>query len=188
MAEEWIGNWKRKNREIKYENPWIRIYHDEVVNPNGGEGIYGVVDFQNTAIGVIPIDEEGNTWLVGQHRYPLNTYTWEIPEGGGPIGTDPKESAIRELEEEIGYSAKSLVEIQRMQLSNSATNEEAIIYLAKDLFPSSQAPDPTEDLKIKKVAVQEAIDLVLTGEIVDSMSVAGLLKVKIMLDSGDLKL
>ncbi|GAB5555975.1 MAG: hypothetical protein SchgKO_01880 [Schleiferiaceae bacterium] len=188
MAEEWIGNWKRKKREIKYENPWIKIYHDEVVNPNGGEGIYGVVDFQNTAIGVIPIDENGNTWLVGQHRYPLNTYTWEIPEGGGPIGTDPRESALRELEEEIGYSAKSLVEIQRMQLSNSATNEEAIMYVATDLFPSRQAPDPTEDLQIEKIPVLEAIDRVLKGEITDSMSVAGLLKLKILLDSGEFKL
>jgi len=187
MAEKWIGNWKQKSRTTKYQNPWIKVYHDEVINPNGGEGIYGVVDFQNIAIGVIPIDNQGYTWLVGQHRYPLNTYTWEIPEGGGPIGTDPRDSALRELEEEIGYSSRNLREIQRMQLSNSATNEVSIIYVAKDLFPKELPTDPTEDLQVKKVLLTQAISMVLSGEIVDSMSVAGLLKIKIMLDNGELE-
>lgn len=182
MAEELIGNWKRKNRETKYENPWITVYHDQVTNPNGGDGIYGVVEFKNIAIGIIPIDEEGNTWLVGQHRYPLNEYTWEIPEGGGPLGIDPKESALRELEEEIGYSANSLELIQEMHLSNSATTEIAKIYLATQLFEKKQPTDPTEQLIVKKVKIEEAIQMVLKGEIVDSMSVAGLLKVKVILN------
>ncbi len=181
MAEELIGNWKRKKRETKYDNPWISVHHDSVINPNGGEGIYGVVEFKNIAIGIIPIDEDGYTWLVGQHRYPLNEYTWEIPEGGGPIGIDPLESALRELEEEIGYSAESLELIQEMHLSNSATTEIAKIYLAKNLFEKKQPEDPTEQLVVKKVKIEEAIEMVLNGEIVDSMSVAGLLKVKILL-------
>ena len=110
MADELIGNWKRKNRETKYENPWITVYHDLVTNPNGGDGIYGVVEFKNIAIGIIPIDEEGNTWLVGQHRYPLNEYTWEIPEGGAEKNETLLKGAKRELREETGLSAKKWTE------------------------------------------------------------------------------
>lgn len=176
MVEESIGNWKRKNRRTEYENNWIKVDHDEVVNPNGGSGIYGVVHFKNLAIGVIPLDEENNTWIVGQHRYPQNKYSWEIPEGGGPLEIDPLESAKRELQEEVGLEAQNYELILEMDLSNSVSDERALIYVAKGLTTTSTSPDDTEQLKIKKIPFKDVLTMVMSGEITDAMSVAGILK------------
>jgi 8-oxo-dGTP pyrophosphatase MutT (NUDIX family) len=176
MAEELIGNWKRKNRKTEYENNWIKVDHDEVINPNGGKGIYGVVHYKNLAIGVIPLDEENNTWLVGQHRYPQNKYSWEIIEGGGPIGVDPIESAKRELQEEVGLTAESYDLFLEMDLSNSVSDERALIYVAKGLKQVNTNPDDTEVLDVIKKPFREVLKMVMQGEITDSMSVAGILK------------
>lgn len=183
MANESIGNWKRKNRTERYDNNWITVYHDEVINPNNGEGIYGVVHFKNLAIGVIPIDENGYTWLVGQHRYPQNKFSWEIPEGGGPLEIDPLVSAKRELQEEVGLEAKSWQRILNMDLSNSVSDEAAIIYIAQDLFPVDAQPEETEVLHLKHLPFNKAYEMVLNGEITDSMSVAGILRAKLILFS-----
>lgn len=183
MENESIGNWKRKNRTVRYNNSWISVYHDEVINPNGGDGIYGVVHFKNLAIGVIPIDEEGNTWLVGQHRYPQNKFSWEIPEGGGSLDVDPLTSAKRELQEEVGLGANKWQRILDMDLSNSVSDEKAIIYLAQDLYSLVLQPDETEVLHLKKLPFSEAYEMVLNGEISDSMSVAGLLRAKLFLEA-----
>lgn len=181
MESELIGNWKRKNRRKIYSNNWIEIFHDDVVNPRGGDGIYGVVHFKNLAIGIIPIDEHGYTWLVGQHRYPQNKYSWEIPEGGGPLHIDPLESAKRELREEVGLVAKKWREILQMDLSNSVSDEQAIIFLATGLKHVESEPEETEDLAIKYLPFLEAYQMVLDGEITDSMSVAGILKAALLL-------
>ncbi len=183
MENELIGNWKRKNRQIKYNNNWITIYHDEVINPNNGDGIYGVVHFKNLAIGVIPIDEDGFTWLVGQHRYPQNKYSWEIPEGGGPLGIDPLESAKRELHEEVGLAAENWELILQMDLSNSVSDEVAMIYIARDLKQIQQQLDETEVLDVKRIRFEEAYGMVLRGEITDSMSVAGILRANLILQN-----
>jgi 8-oxo-dGTP pyrophosphatase MutT (NUDIX family) len=181
MESELIGNWKRKSRQQIYSNNWISIFHDDVVNPNGGNGIYGVVHFKNLAIGVIPIDENGYTWLVGQHRYPQNKFSWEIPEGGGPLGIDPLESAKRELQEEVGLAADDWQLILKMDLSNSVSDEEALIYLAKGLEFIQANPEETEELQLKHLPFSEAYRMVLNGEITDSMSVAGILKANLIL-------
>lgn len=181
MESELIGNWKRKSRQQIYSNNWISIFHDDVVNPNGGNGIYGVVHFKNLAIGVIPIDENGYTWLVGQHRYPQNKFSWEIPEGGGPLGIDPLESARRELQEEVGLAADDWQLILKMDLSNSVSDEEALIYLAKGLEFIQANPEETEELQLKHLPFSEAYRMVLNGEITDSMSVAGILKANLIL-------
>lgn len=181
MENEQIGNWKRKSRQKKYSNNWISVFHDEVINPNGGHGIYGVVHFENLAIGVIPIDENGYTWLVGQHRYPQNKFSWEIPEGGGKLDVDPLLSAQRELQEEVGLAATNWQRILNMDLSNSVSDEEAIIYLAKELNQVEKQPDETEELHLKHLPFLEAYQMVLDGEITDSMSVAGILKAHILL-------
>ncbi|MCH8554641.1 MAG: NUDIX hydrolase [Schleiferiaceae bacterium] len=188
MENEWIGPWQRKKRTIKYDNPWIAISHEEVINPNGGEGIYGVVHYKNLAIGIVPIDKDGHTWLVGQHRYPLNSYSWEIPEGGGPLDLDPLESAKRELIEEVGLRAESWTHILDMALSNSVSDEKAIIYVATQLTQGAAEPEETEQLAIKKLPFAEVFEMVMRGEITDSMSVAAILKVKLLLDSGKLQL
>lgn len=177
---EKVGGWKTKSSSLAYENPWIKVSHEQVTTPKGTDGIYGVVHFKNTAIGVLPIDEEGNTWLVKQSRYSLNQYTWEIPEGGCPHGEEPANAARRELEEEVGLKAAEITELMRMHLSNSVTDELAIIFVAKGLSAGQQALESTEDIEYKKLPLQEAIAMVLSGEITDSISVAALLRIALV--------
>jgi ADP-ribose pyrophosphatase len=167
--------WTTLSERKVYTNNWITVREDKVLNPAGNHGIYGVVQFKNLAIGIIPIDEHGNTWLVGQYRYPLDVYTWEIPEGGGPLHLLPEESAARELKEETGIVADKLELILELQTSNSCTDEIAYIYLATGLSYFEPDPEEYEQLMIKKLPFTEAIAMVQRGEIKDAMSVAGLL-------------
>ena len=168
----WITH---KTRPV-YENPWIHVSESEVTNPGGGSGIYGVVHFKNRAIGVVPIDAEGNTWLVGQYRYTLNTYEWEIPEGGCPEGESPLEAAKRELAEETGLIAGDYRTIlDNIALSNSVSDERATIFVARDLSHTNASPEETEDLQLRHLPLREAIAMVRRGEITDSISVIALL-------------
>lgn len=173
---EKVGGWKTKVSRVAYENPWLKITHEEVVTPKGTDGIYGVVHFKNTAIGVVPIDDEGNTWLVKQSRYTLNQYTWEIPEGGCPHGEEPINAAKRELEEEVGLQANEWTQLMTMHLSNSVTDEFCVVFVARSLFTGKQELESTEDIEYKKLPLTEAIEMVKSGEITDSISVAALLR------------
>lgn len=160
-----------------YENPWIRVTESEVTNPTGGRGIYGVVHFKNRAIGVIPVDDEGCTWLVGQYRYALNSYEWEIPEGGCPEGESPLAAAQRELREETGLLAGHYrVLSDNLALSNSVSDERATIFVATGLTQVEAAPEETEALRVRRLPLSEAIEMVKRGEITDSVSVIGLLR------------
>lgn len=179
-----FGPWKRRTRSERYDNPWIRVEHHDVVTPSGGEGVYGVVHFKNLAIGVIPLDEAGNTWIVGQYRYPHQAYSWEIPEGGGPVGTDPLLSAQRELAEEVGLTARRWDLILEMDLSNSVTDERCLIYLARELTPCAAHPDETEELEVQRIAFTELHRGVIEGRFRDSITVAGVLKLQHLLDHG----
>jgi ADP-ribose pyrophosphatase len=178
--------WTLLNEKTVYESPWVRLDHHEVLNPAGKPGIYSVVHFKKIAIGIIPLDEELNTWIVGQYRYPLKTYTWEIPEGGGDRNVEPIESAKRELLEETGLVAKNWELIQRMQLSNSATDEIAFIYLATNLEQRTPQPDEDEQLKIRKLSFDELYEMVLSGEVQDSLTVAAVLRLKLKMLEEDL--
>ena len=169
--------WQTLSSAVSYENSWLSIRHEEVLTPAGTPGIYGVVSFKNKAVGVIPFDETGNTWLVGQHRYPLDEYSWEIPEGGCPLGTDPLESAKRELKEETGLEADRWTKIARIHTSNSATDEEGFLYIAEGLTEGDHEPEDTEDLRIWKLPLAEAVDMVMSSRITDALSVSGLLMV-----------
>lgn len=175
--KERINPWKQISSQEIYQNPWIEVYEDQVINPRGGQGIYGKVLFKNKAIGIIPIDPEGNTWLVGQYRYTLNEYSWEIPMGGGNRAHDPLDSAKRELKEETGLTASTWTKIMRIHTSNSVTDEEGFIYLAQDLEEGETEFDETEDLEIMKLPFSEAVKMVMDGNITDAISVAGILKV-----------
>ncbi len=179
MAKDEIKNpWTTLSGEVKYDNPWIRVTEYQVINPAGGRGIYGKVHFKNRAIGIVALDKELNTWLVGQYRYTLNQWHWEIPEGGGPIADDPLESAKRELMEETGLIASSWSQIIHLHTSNSVTDEEGHIYLAEDLREGSNALEETEaDLQVWKLPFKDALQMVLDGKITDSMSVMAILKV-----------
>ena len=176
--------WTTLERKEIYDNNWINVNEHQVINPSGGQGIYGVVHFKNLAIGILPLDEDNNTWLVGQYRYPLQAYSWEIPEGGGPLGLDPLDGAKRELLEETGLTATNWTELQRMHLSNSVSDELAIIYVAQGLHMGQASPEDTEELVIKKLPFPEAYDMVINGTITDSMSVAGILKTKLLIQEG----
>jgi 8-oxo-dGTP pyrophosphatase MutT (NUDIX family) len=180
MSDPNTNPWQTLSEKMIYENPWISLTEYQVINPGGGKGIYGKVHFKGLAIGVIVLDDDYNTWLVGQYRYPLNRFSWEIPEGGGPLREDPIKSAQRELLEETGITAASYIEIQRMHLSNSVSDELAIIYLARDLSFGESSPEETEQLTIRKIHFNEAYNMVMSGEITDSISVAAILKVKVL--------
>lgn len=176
--------WTTLHSADVYESPWIKVRKHDVLNPSGNPGTYSVVHFKNLAIGVVVLDEQRNTWLVGQYRYPLEAYTWEIPEGGGNPEVDPLQSAQRELLEETGITAARWTKIQEMHLSNSATDEFCILFLAQDLTFGQAEPEDTEDLRVLKIPFEEAYKLVCNGSLTDSLTVAGILKVKLMLLEG----
>jgi len=167
--------WKTHKSDIVYDNAWIRVEHDEVTTPSGTAGIYGRVIFKNKAIAIIPIDKDLNTWLVGQYRYTLQEYSWEIPMGGGPKGEDFIAAAKRELKEETGIQANKWTQLMRIHTSNCVTDEEGFIYLAEELEMGQTEFDETEDLQIKKLPFVNVLEMVLDGRITDSISIAGIL-------------
>ena len=174
--------WTKLGSEVKYENPWIKIIEDKVLNPAGNNGIYGVVHFKTCAIAIIPLDEDNNTWIVGQYRYPLNSYEWEVIEGGCPEGTLPLDTAKRELIEEAGLNAEEFELILEMQLSNSTTDEVSYTYIARQLTYVGERPEEDEQLCIKKLPFEEVYQMVMRGEIRDGLSVGSILKAKAVLD------
>ncbi len=179
--------WQTLSQQVAYDNPWLEVQHREVINPAGKLGIYGVVHFKNRAIGVIPVDTDGYTYIVGQYRYVLEQYSWEIPEGGGPHDEDPLEAAKRELKEETGLEADHWQLIQTLHLSNSVSDEVSMIYLAQGLHPGKAEPEETEQLRAVRIPFAELYQRVLSGEITDAITVAGVLRAKLILDSsGDI--
>ena len=173
-----VDPWKRVSRRVGYQNPWITVFHDEVVRPDGSPGIYGVVHFDNTAVGVVAIDHQDRVALVVQHRYTLGHRSWEIPEGGAPPGESPLEGAQRELREEAGVVASDWREITRIHVSNSVTDEEAILFLATGLTHGPTALESTEsDLTLDWVAFHEVMAMVMDGRITDAMSVVALQRI-----------
>lgn len=175
---ERFGPWTRRAVAERYDNAWISVEHHDVLTPAGRAGVYGVVHFKNLAIGVIPLDDDGHTWLVGQYRYPHRAYSWEIPEGGGPLGTDPLLSAQRELEEEVGLRADRWDLILEMDLSNSVTDERCLIYVARGLRPCARRPEETEELAVRRISFDELHEGVIAGQYRDSLTIAGVLKCK----------
>lgn len=180
--------WITNSSEMVYESPWISVTKHDVLNPASKPATYSVVHFKGLAIGVLALDNELNTWLVGQWRYPVNEYSWEIPEGGGALDVEPVESAKRELKEETGIIAKNYQEIMRMHLSNSATDELAIVYIATGLSFENAEPEESEVLQLKKIPFNEAYEWVMNGKITDAITVASILKTKILLEKGLLNL
>lgn len=176
MTSEKVGPWRINSKRDVFENPWIKVVDHKVTHPDGSPGEYGVVQFKNLAVGVLPIDADGNVPLVGQHRFPLDRYSWELPEGGGPVDIDPQQSAKRELIEETGLTASSWAPLARFDISNSVTDEGAVCFFAWDLGEGAAAPEPSEALTLKWVSYKDLLEMVMTGEITDSLTIVMTLK------------
>lgn len=178
---EYKNPWKILNQKEIYDNPWINLTEHSVINPTGGKGIYGKVHFKNRAIGIVALDEDMNTYLVGQFRFTINEYSWEIPEGGGPYDEEPLEAAQRELLEETGLKAERWQNIREMYLSNSVTDELSIIFIARGLTQHTPMPEETEQLIVKKLPFEEVFEMVMERKIKDTLTVVGILHTKMLL-------
>lgn len=170
-------SWKTLSSRVVFDNPWITVFEDRVVNPGGGNNDYGHVHFKNRAVAIVPLDEEGNTWLVGQDRYTLGINTWELPMGGAPLEESPLEAARRELKEETGLTAGKWTELMHLHTSNSITDEAGIVFIAEELTEGESEPEETENIRLRKLKLIEAVEMALRGEITDAISVAALLNV-----------
>ena len=173
--------WQITSQREVYDNPWIQLTEYQVINPSGKPGIYGKVHFKNLALGVIALDDELNTYLVGQYRFTIDQYTWEMPEGGGPHGIEALASIKRELLEETGLKASRWTELQRIHLSNSVSDELGIIYLARGLQQFEAQPEETEQLTVRKLPFEEVYQMVINSQITDSLTVAAVLRVKLLI-------
>ncbi len=180
------GSWTLLSAREIYDNPWIRLTEHDILNPRGGPGIYGVVHMKSHALGVIPISRDGQIMMVGQHRFSLDAYSWEIPEGGGALDIDPIVSAARELQEETGLIASNWAHLQSFSLSNSVTDERGHLYLAWNLTHGPANPEETEDLQLKWVSFPQALDMALSGDIHDIMTLTGLFKLEVLRRRGAL--
>jgi ADP-ribose pyrophosphatase len=176
--------WTTLSSKEIYDNKWINLTEHQVIHPGGGKGIYGVVHFKNIATGIIPLDDDNNTWLVGQYRYTLDRYSWEIPEGGGNLNVPSLESAKRELKEETGIVAEKWTEILRMDLSNSITDETGVAYVARGLTFEEANPDEDEKLEIRKLPFDEVFQMAMDGDITDGLALNAIFKTHILLEKG----
>ena len=180
--DETKNPWRTLSSKEVYSNPWIEVREDAVIRPDGELGIYGVVHYKNIAVGILPVEDEF-IYLVGQYRYPLDRYSWEIPEGGCASGEDPLQAAQRELEEETGLRAQHWTQMGEAHLSNSVSDERAVWFAATGLTQGAQRPEGTEQLNVRRVPFAEVLSMVLTGEITDALSLLAILNYRIRQDN-----
>jgi len=180
--------WKAGPERLAFESGWITVTEQVAIAPTGKPSPYGLVRFKNLAVAVLPIHEDGTVTLVGQHRFPLGDYSWELPEGGAPLGEDPLAGAKRELAEETGLVAAEWREVMRTQLSNSVTDERMVGYLALGLSAAGPVTteDETEAITLARVPFREALEAALAGYLPDMLTVAMLLRAYHMASEGAL--
>lgn len=169
IIDEEENPWRTLSTKSVYDNAWINVREDAVLRPDHQQGIYGVVHYKNAAVGVLALEDE-DIYLVGQYRYTLNAYSWEIPEGGCAEGETLLCAAQRELEEETGLRAASWEEMGRAHLSNSVSDEYAVWFIATNLTQGESKPEGTERLRVRRVKFSEALRMALTCEITDALS------------------
>ena len=168
--------WQTLEREVVYENDWIRVAENQVINPSGNRGIYGVVHFKSRACGILALDSDDHTWLVGQYRYALGQYSWELPMGGVAHGEALLAGAQRELREETGLTAERWEKILDVDISNSVSDETGHVFVATELTRGEPAFEETEDISIRRLSFDAALAMVESGEIRDLLSAAGILR------------
>lgn len=173
-------SWKKLSSRTVYDNDWMAVREDHVINPGGGENHYGHVHFKNVAVAIVALDDDNNTWLVGQDRYTLGEYSWELPMGGAPRGETPLAAAKRELREETGISAANWQQILKLHTSNSITDEVGFAFVATGLSFGATDFEESEVLEVRKLPLEDAIDMVLDGQITDAVSAAALLRMKLV--------
>lgn len=171
--------WTKHESRVVFENDWMTVMEDRVTNPGGGENLYGHVHFKNVAVAILPIDEQGNTRLVGQSRYTLGEYSWELPMGGAALQENPLDAARRELQEETGLTAGDWTELMHLHLSNSITDEIGVVFVARELTVGTASLEETEDITVKTVSLVEAVQMAMDGRITDALSVAALLRYRV---------
>ena len=170
-------SWKKLDSKVIYENPWFTLREDQVINPGGGQNTYGHIQFRKKAIAIVPIDDDGNTWIVGQDRYTLGEYSWEVPMGASEKGERPLDTAHRELREETGLTAGNMQQLMRLHTSNSVTDEEGFVFVASDLSEGETAFDEMEVLDIRKLPLVDVLEMIVRGEMTDAISVAAILRI-----------
>jgi 8-oxo-dGTP pyrophosphatase MutT (NUDIX family) len=178
--------WQRLDSQPIYANPWLRVREDQVINAAGNPGIYGVVEFAKLTAGILPLFDNGDTMIVGQWRYPLDCYSWELPEGGGSKDEPAIESARRELSEETGLKAAHWHAFLSVHTSNSVTDEIAHCFLAWELAEFAPQPDEDEALGLVRISFCDLLHHVETGAITDALTVAMVLKARHLAREGRL--
>lgn len=175
--------WKTLSSSTLYGNKWFTVREDRVIRPDGQPGTYSVVSAGRLATGILALWPDGSLTLVGQYRYPLKEYSWEIPEGGGDLTADPLEIARQELREETGIEANTWEYLGRVHTSNCFMDELCHLFLARDLTQGMPRPDPVEILQVRRVPFQEAITMANEGAITDAISIAGIFRLSVRLKS-----
>lgn len=170
-------SWKTLDSKIVYDNAWITLREDRVINPGGGENQYGHIQFKKKAVGIVPIDADGNTWIVGQQRYTLGEYSWEVPMGASEDGEEPLDTAYRELQEETGLTAGRMTQLMKLHTSNSITDEVGFVFVAEALEEGETNFDEMEVLDVRKLPLSEVVAMIERGEMTDAISVAAILRV-----------
>ena len=178
--------WRDAGSTTTFENPWLRLTRHEATAPTGMKADYVVMRPKNLSVGVLPLHADGTVTLVGQQRFALMNWSWEMPEGGAPFDEDPLEGAKRELAEEAGLAAAHWREVLKVEMSNSITDERAMAWVAWELTPVPVAPDPTEIIRVARVPFGDLLKEIQRGSIRDMFTVATALRAYHMAREGEL--
>lgn len=170
-----VNPWQTQSSRIVYRNSWIRVREDQVTRPDGEPGIYGVVEIR-PSVGIVAINQDDEIALVGQWRYSVSRYSWEIPRGGSHAGeTDMLAVAKRELAEEAGITAEHWRVLGPVDVCNGVADDVQTLFCATGLHACETRLDPEEDIAVMWHPFEEAVRMAMDGRITEVCSVAAIL-------------